>query len=84
MTKKITADTGPSSPDHIGQVTQALWDVHRALKTNATDARVASEHSNALGKILKGRTSQLEYYNLRKEKPFITFWHEPGAPQHDQ
>lgn len=64
------------TPDNIAAVTAALWDVYSGLKAHTTDARVASEQCNALGKIIKGRTAQLEYYSLRKEKPSIDFWRE--------
>jgi hypothetical protein len=62
----------------IGTVTKALWDVYHGLKDKGVDARVAGEMTNALGKLIKSRAAQLEYFSLRKEKPDIDFWKEPA------
>ena len=61
---------------NISEVTKALAAVYDGLRSGKVNARDASEMTNALGKIIKGRAAQLEYFNLRKDKPTIRFWQE--------
>ena len=65
---------------NIASVTAALAETYEGLRSGKVNARDASEMTNALGKIIKGRAAQLEYFSLRKDKPDVPFWHEkPGG-----
>jgi len=59
------------------EVEDRLQKVYDGLAAKTITHRDASEMTNAMGKIVRLRQSQLDYFNLRKERPAVSFWHEP-------
>ena len=61
---------------HVNAVCEKLEAVIAGLETGEMTPQVATEINNAAGKIIKAKTSQLVYYQDRKEPPNIKFWEE--------
>lgn len=58
----------------INDLTKELSDVFNKTKSGEMDFKVAAELSNIAGKIIKGNLGQLQYYEIRDEKPSLAFW----------
>lgn len=65
----------------VNEVVDELSAVFFGLKEGSITPGVATEMNNSAGKILKGKISQLTYYQDRKEQPSITFWDESKGKQ---
>lgn len=60
----------------VNEVVAELSLIFHGLKDGTLTPQVATEMNNSAGKILKAKTSQLTYYQDRKEPPSIKFWDE--------
>lgn len=61
---------------HINEICEKLEEVVAGLESGEMTPQVATEINNAWGKVIKAKTSQLVYYQDRKEPPSIKFWEE--------
>ena len=59
--------------NNVTDLRDELAKVFHELKAGALEPRHASELNNAAGKIINSARVELEYYNLRNEKPEISF-----------
>ena len=62
--------------ERISDLRVELLNVFNNLKTGELSPQVASEMSNAAGKIIATAKTQLLYSQLRKEKPSIKYLDE--------
>ena len=58
---------------NIVELRNELTSVFESLKAGDVTPKVATEMNNAAGKIISSLKIQLEYANLRKEKPEVEF-----------
>ena len=63
---------------HITDLTTYLTAMLEGLKNGTVDVKVAAEMNNTAGKIINTQRVQLEYAELRKEQPNITFMKTKG------
>ena len=57
----------------ITELNNHLTDLYTALKNSTIDVKTAAEMNNTAGKIINVQKVQLEYAELRDEKPNINF-----------
>lgn len=57
----------------ITELNNHLTDLYTALKNSTIDVKTAAEMNNTAGKIINVQKVQLEYAELRDEKPSIDF-----------
>jgi hypothetical protein len=58
---------------NITELNNHLTDLYTALKNGTIDVKTAAEMNNTAGKIINVQKVQLEYAELRDEKPNINF-----------
>jgi len=58
---------------NITELNNHLTDLYTALKNSTIDVKTAAEMNNTAGKIINVQKVQLEYAELRDEKPNINF-----------
>jgi hypothetical protein len=58
---------------NLTELRTKLSPMFEELRTGATDVKVASEMNNTAGKIINTLKVQIEYAQLRDEKPTITY-----------
>lgn len=58
---------------NITELNNHLTDLYTALKNSTIDVKTAAEMNNTAGKIINVQKVQLEYAELRDEKPNIAF-----------
>jgi hypothetical protein len=59
---------------NVQEVTAQLSDVFAKLKAGELDCKNADALANVAGKLIKVNLGQLQYYELRKEQPDLSFW----------
>lgn len=60
--------------NNLSEVRNSLSAVFNDLRNEKIQAKVAKELNNCAGKIISSCKVQLEYFELRKEKPNIAFF----------
>lgn len=58
---------------NITELNKHLTDLYTALQNGSIDVKTAAEMNNTAGKIINVQKVQLEYAELRDEKPNIDF-----------
>jgi len=66
---------------HISELTVQLSDLYEGLKNGTIETKIAAEMNNTAGKIIHAQRVQLEYAELRKEQPDISFMKTKPKPK---
>ena len=66
---------------HISELTTELSALYNALKEGTIEVKIATEMNNTAGKIINAQRVQLEYAELRKEQPDISFMKTKAKPK---
>lgn len=61
---------------NVKEVTNQLSDVFNKLMAGEIDCKTADALANVSGKLIKVNLGQLQYFDLRKEKPELSFWNK--------
>jgi len=66
---------------HISELTTELSALYEGLKNGTIETKIAAEINNTAGKIIHAQRVQLEYAELRKEQPDISFMKTKAKPK---
>jgi hypothetical protein len=66
---------------HISELTTELSALYEGLKNGTIETKIAAEMNNTAGKIIHAQRVQLEYAELRKEQPDISFMKTKAKPK---
>ena len=67
--------------NHISDLTTELSALYHSLKDGTIEVKIATEMNNTAGKIINAQRVQLEYAELRKEQPDISFMKTKAKPK---